>query len=173
MDPVTGTIYHILYNPPPPDVADRVVQRSDDTPEAMGKRIAMYHSNISSIITYYQSMARRVNGLRGKLDIRAEITAFINGELPCDMSGMCVCVCISVCVNVCVCVRVCTYICLSKCCVNVCVCVCACVYTHTYIHVPAAVCYIWLCCVCLCVCVYMFICMLEYIHTYIYIYIYI
>ncbi len=53
MDPVTGAIYHLLYNPPPPDILDRVIQRSDDTAEAMRKRIAMYHNNIASIITYY------------------------------------------------------------------------------------------------------------------------
>ncbi|MFN9942306.1 MAG: nucleoside monophosphate kinase, partial [bacterium] len=46
-DPVTGKIYHLKYNPPPDDaeVRGRLVHRSDDTEEAMGKRIKMYHDN--------------------------------------------------------------------------------------------------------------------------------
>src|SRR5215207_1370002 len=30
-DPATGEVYHLRYNPPPPAVADRVVQRPDDS----------------------------------------------------------------------------------------------------------------------------------------------
>jgi adenylate kinase len=33
-DPVTGTSYHLKYNPPPPEIADRLVHRKDDTVEA-------------------------------------------------------------------------------------------------------------------------------------------
>jgi len=88
LDPVTGTIYHMSHNPPPPVIVDRLVQRSDDTAEAMGKRIKMYHANISSIVTHYQSVARRVNGLRPKEEIRDEVKRFVAGELPCDFSGL-------------------------------------------------------------------------------------
>jgi len=28
-----GAIYHLKYKPPPPEVVDRLVQRSDDTEE--------------------------------------------------------------------------------------------------------------------------------------------
>lgn len=42
---VTGKIYHLTFNPPPedPEVLERLVHRKDDTAEAMGKRINMYH----------------------------------------------------------------------------------------------------------------------------------
>jgi hypothetical protein len=33
MDPQTGAIYHLKYKPPPPEIMDRLVQRSDDTEE--------------------------------------------------------------------------------------------------------------------------------------------
>ena len=39
-DPETGAIYHLKYNPPPPDIAARLVHRKDDTIEAVQTRIA-------------------------------------------------------------------------------------------------------------------------------------
>ncbi len=86
-DPATGRIYHLTLNPPPPDVVGRLVQRSDDTAEAMRRRIAMYHANVGSIVAYYSDIGRRVNGLRDRRAVRDEIVAFVRGELPPDMSG--------------------------------------------------------------------------------------
>lgn len=37
-DPETGEIYHLTFKPPPPEVMDRLVQRSDDTEEKVGGR---------------------------------------------------------------------------------------------------------------------------------------
>mmetsp|Transcript_50130 Transcript_50130/g.100628 ORF Transcript_50130/g.100628 Transcript_50130/m.100628 type:complete len:141 (+) Transcript_50130:2-424(+) len=54
----------------------------------MGKRITMYHDNVSAILDYYASVARRVNGLRGKEEVFGEIAAFVDGGVPCDLSGM-------------------------------------------------------------------------------------
>ena len=63
-DPVTGAIYHLKFNPPPPDVAGRVVQRRDDTTEAVSTRLAKYHAEAGSIISFYlpKGILRRVNG---------------------------------------------------------------------------------------------------------------
>jgi adenylate kinase len=68
-DPETGTIYHVKFSPPPPDVAPRVVQRKDDTAEAVGARLAKYHSETAPIIPFYQDkgLLRRVDG-EGKPD---------------------------------------------------------------------------------------------------------
>lgn len=33
LDPVTGEIYHLTFKPPPEDIKERLVQRSDDTAE--------------------------------------------------------------------------------------------------------------------------------------------
>jgi len=87
-DPVTGKIYHLTFNPPPPEVVDRLVQRSDDTAEAMGKRIVMYHNNVSAILGYYEACARKINGMRGKQEIFDEIKAFLNNNIPCSLSGL-------------------------------------------------------------------------------------
>ena len=63
-DPVTGAIYHLKFNPPPPEVAGRVVQRQDDTTEAVSARLAKYHAEAASIISFYlpKEILRRVDG---------------------------------------------------------------------------------------------------------------
>ena len=63
-DPVTGAIYHIKFNPPPPEVAGRVVQRKDDRAEAIKARLAIYHAEAASIREFYQDkgILRRVDG---------------------------------------------------------------------------------------------------------------
>ena len=41
-DPETKKIYHLTYNPPPPEIADRLHHRSDDTEEACRARLGKY-----------------------------------------------------------------------------------------------------------------------------------
>ena len=64
-DPETGTIYHLIFNPPPADVADRVVQRKDDTAEACRARLEKYHSETAPIIPHYEAkgILRSVDGV--------------------------------------------------------------------------------------------------------------
>jgi len=64
-DPETGKIYHLKYNPPPPDVAGRLVHRADDTKEAVTKRVTKYHSETAPIIPFYQEkgILKRVDGV--------------------------------------------------------------------------------------------------------------
>jgi adenylate kinase len=72
-DPVTGTIYHLKYNPPPADIAGRLVHRADDTKEAVDKRVAKYHSETAPIIPFYleKGILKRVDGV-GDPDIITE-----------------------------------------------------------------------------------------------------
>ena len=64
-DPVTSTIYHLKYNPPPAAVVDRLVHRPDDTVEAVTTRVQKYHSDTTPIIPYYEErgLLRRVDGV--------------------------------------------------------------------------------------------------------------
>jgi hypothetical protein len=41
--PSKGAIYHLKYKPPPPEVVDRLVQRSDDTEEKVRGTTAGYN----------------------------------------------------------------------------------------------------------------------------------
>ena len=63
-DPETKQIYHLTFNPPPPEVADRLVQRKDDTAEACRERLAKYHSETAPIIPFYEAkgLIKRVDG---------------------------------------------------------------------------------------------------------------
>ncbi|MEE2788111.1 MAG: adenylate kinase [Myxococcota bacterium] len=63
-DPETGTIYHLVFSPPPADVAARLVHRKDDTEEACRSRLEKYHGETAPIIPFYeaQSLLLKVDG---------------------------------------------------------------------------------------------------------------
>jgi adenylate kinase len=76
-DPETGTIYHRTFNPPPAAIAGRVVQRKDDTVEAVTTRLAKYHSETAPIVPFYQSkgILKRVDGIGAPADVTKRIIA--------------------------------------------------------------------------------------------------
>ena len=78
-DPETGAIYHLTFNPPPAEIADRLVHRKDDTEDAVRSRLEAYHKMTAPIIPFYESLGllKRVNGV-GTPD---EVTAAINEAL--------------------------------------------------------------------------------------------
>lgn len=49
----TGRIYHLTYNPPPPHDPGPFVQRDDDTPAAIRRRLQIYHAETSPLAGYY------------------------------------------------------------------------------------------------------------------------
>ncbi len=65
MDPVTKVIYHLKFNPPPAEVADRLEHRKDDTEQACRARLGKYHSETAPIIPFYESrgLLRRIDGV--------------------------------------------------------------------------------------------------------------
>ena len=77
MDPETGDIYHIEFNPAPPEVADRLIQRKDDTAEACRARLEKYHSETAPIVPFYeeQGLLKRVNGVGAPAEIAELIVA--------------------------------------------------------------------------------------------------
>ncbi|MBK7539139.1 MAG: adenylate kinase [Myxococcales bacterium] len=78
-DPVTGTIYHMIFNPPPADVVSRLVQRKDDTVEAAVTRVAKYHSETAPVVPFYdgKGIVKRVDGVGTPDAITARITAVL------------------------------------------------------------------------------------------------
>lgn len=49
-DRATGEIYHLDYNPPPDDVpASRLLHRTDDQPDAIRTRLAVYHEQTEPV----------------------------------------------------------------------------------------------------------------------------
>jgi adenylate kinase len=51
MDPATGKIYNLITDKPPADVDKKtLIQREDDKPEAIKKRLAWYRSDVEPLI---------------------------------------------------------------------------------------------------------------------------
>lgn len=62
LDPETGAIYHLKYKPPPADIKDRLIQRSDDTEEKCKTRLETHFSNVDSVIGYYRDCLCEIEG---------------------------------------------------------------------------------------------------------------
>ncbi|HEX5063707.1 MAG TPA: adenylate kinase [Kofleriaceae bacterium] len=77
-DPKTGAIYHTKFNPPPAGL--EVVQRKDDTVEAVTTRLAKYHAETAPIIPYYAEMGilKRVDGVGEQDTVTERIKAVLN-----------------------------------------------------------------------------------------------
>ena len=75
IDPVTNDIYHTTFNPPPPQITDRLIQRDDDNQTAMVERLAKFHAETKPILDYYKNIGllRIVNGLGSVEQVRAAI----------------------------------------------------------------------------------------------------
>ena len=57
--PASGRSYHKIFNPPKQDMTDDItgeplIQRSDDTAEALAKRMKTYHQQTAPVVGYYE-----------------------------------------------------------------------------------------------------------------------
>ena len=79
-DPQTGAIYHLKYNPPPPEVVARLVHRKDDTIEAVTTRVQKYHSETAPIVPFYleKGILKRVDGVGDPDAITQRLTAVLS-----------------------------------------------------------------------------------------------
>ena len=68
-DKRTGQIYHLKYNPPPPD-AD-LEHRADDQEDVVRKRLKAYAEATAAVIPHYekQGIVRRVDGTKTMSDV--------------------------------------------------------------------------------------------------------
>jgi adenylate kinase len=80
----TGRVYHLEFDPPRHegrcDVdGSRLVQRDDDKPETVKKRLAVYHDQTEPLINYYedQGLLRRFDGTRSPTEVHDHIRATI------------------------------------------------------------------------------------------------
>ncbi|MBA2668994.1 MAG: adenylate kinase [Gemmatimonadetes bacterium] len=75
-DPDTGAVYHLESNPPPAEIASRVVQRPDDREETIRHRLDVYRESTAPLVKFYESRGvpvHRVNG-DGPIDrVQADI----------------------------------------------------------------------------------------------------
>jgi adenylate kinase len=80
----TGRPYHVESDPPKHeghcDVdGSRLVQRDDDKPEVVQKRLAVYHQDTEPLIAYYdeRGLLRRVDGTRSPTEVHDHIRAVL------------------------------------------------------------------------------------------------
>lgn len=81
-DKVTGQIYHLVYNPPPPGA--ELEHRADDRPEAVGKRLDAYETMTAALLPYYDGKAllRRVDGVGKPDEVTARVLAALDSSEP-------------------------------------------------------------------------------------------
>ena len=79
-----GHNYHVDYDPPKnPDICDqdgsRLIQRDDDRPEVVQKRLAVYHDQTAPLVDFYdeRGLLRRVDGTRAPAEVHDHIRALI------------------------------------------------------------------------------------------------
>jgi len=65
--PASGRTYHVDTNPPKTPGVDDVtgetlVQRQDDTPETVKRRLAVYHEQTKPLVEYYHDIALHIDG---------------------------------------------------------------------------------------------------------------
>jgi adenylate kinase len=79
-----GHVYHVDANPPKHEgVCDidgsKLVQRDDDKPETIKKRLSVYHDNTEPLVEYYQEQGalRRFDGTRNPTEVHDHLRAAI------------------------------------------------------------------------------------------------
>jgi adenylate kinase len=80
----TGRVYHVDFDPPKHegrcDVdGSRLIQRDDDKPETVAKRLGVYHEQTEPLIGHYedQGLLRRFDGTRSPTEVHDHIRATI------------------------------------------------------------------------------------------------
>ena len=74
-DKKTGQIYHLKYNPAPPDA--ELEHRADDQPEAVNKRLDTYETMTAALLPYYEAkgLLRRVDGVGKPEEVTERVLA--------------------------------------------------------------------------------------------------
>ncbi len=85
--PVCGAVYHLEADPPRMQGAcdnegATLVQRDDDTPDAIRRRLEIYDEQTAPLLAYYESrgVLHRINGNQPIDDVTSELLAVIPGK---------------------------------------------------------------------------------------------
>ncbi|MFQ5825453.1 MAG: adenylate kinase, partial [bacterium] len=75
IDPDTGKIYHLKFDPPPEEILHRLTQREDDKEETVKNRLAKYHEQTEPIIPFYakKGILRKISGVGTLEEIEARL----------------------------------------------------------------------------------------------------
>jgi adenylate kinase len=83
-DPETGRTYHVRFDPPPAEIAARLVQRPDDSETVLRHRLAEYREKTAPIVPYYErrGLLRRVDGDGAVPDVRLRVMEALGVGVP-------------------------------------------------------------------------------------------
>jgi adenylate kinase len=80
----TGRVYHVESDPPKHDGrcdvdGSRLVQRDDDKPEVVKKRLEVYHAETEPLVSYYDEhgLLRRIDGTRSPTEVHDHVRAVL------------------------------------------------------------------------------------------------
>jgi len=76
-DPVTGITYHLKFFPPPADVVDRLIVRSDDNVDKFKTRLGEYHKNVAAVKGFFKNVLHVINGNQSVNVVSAAIVAVL------------------------------------------------------------------------------------------------
>lgn len=79
----TGETYHLDHDPPPDDVdPDLIIQRSDDKPETIRKRLKVYRDETQPLASYYEKRGKlvRVDGVGDIVDVYDRIVRVLEAQ---------------------------------------------------------------------------------------------
>jgi adenylate kinase len=83
--PVSGRVYHVEFDPPQVDGIDDVdgeplIQRDDDRPDTVRKRLEVYERQTAPLVTYYEDrgLLHRVDGSAPPAEVHEHIRATIS-----------------------------------------------------------------------------------------------
>ncbi len=73
----TGQIYHLKYNPPPPDA--ELEHRADDHEETVSARLDVYEEQTAALLPFYHSrgLLQRIDGTGSLDEVTAKIVAVL------------------------------------------------------------------------------------------------
>lgn len=79
-DPETGTVYHVVHNPAPAEIASRCVQRADDAEATVRERLEVYRRSTAPLVEHYRQAGVPVHTLDGGRPI-GEVQADLRAAL--------------------------------------------------------------------------------------------
>jgi adenylate kinase len=83
-DPDTGRTYHVRFDPPPAEIAARLVQRPDDSETVLRRRLAEYREKTAPLVPLYErrGLLRRVDGEGAVAEVRRRVMEALGVDVP-------------------------------------------------------------------------------------------
>jgi len=79
-DPVANQSYHLKYLPPPPEVVNRLITRSDDNVEKFKVRLGEYHKNLNAVKGFFKNVLHAINGNQSPAQVSASIVSALESH---------------------------------------------------------------------------------------------